>query len=60
MPDGRRVCLLAAPDQASNSEWMANQATIQAKILLTNNFRPSVWSASKSGNQVRWLEFPKD
>jgi len=48
------------PIRASNSERMADQAAIQAKTLLTNNFRPFVRSASRSGNQVRWLEFPKD
>jgi hypothetical protein len=48
------------PIRASNSERMANQAAIQAKMLLTNNFRPFAGSASKSGNQVRWLEFLKD
>jgi len=48
------------PIGALNSERMANQAAIQAKMLLTNNFRPFAGSASKSGNQVRWLEFPKD
>ena len=48
------------PIRASNSERMANQAAIQAKMLLTNNFRPFAGSASKSGNQVRRLEFLKD
>ncbi len=60
MPDAGAFACSPRPIRASNSERMANQAAIQAKRLLTNNFRPFARSASKSGNQVRWLEFPKD
>lgn len=59
MPNYREGFPLKMLDPGSFPSWIADQADDLAKILSTNNFQVAGRNTNKSGNQVRWPEFPK-
>jgi hypothetical protein len=60
MPNGQQRLPAQKATWGANSSLPAEQFAVLAKTLLTNRFQMPARNRDKLGNQVSWLEFPKD